>query len=65
MEGDDSPWLKMHFWEVPEVQGHDGGGPAGNRRGQNVPVFLVICHTGNQGPWPVTHASPKCESSSL
>ena len=49
MEGNDSPWLKMRFLEMPEVKRHDDGGPTGNRRGKNVPVFLVVCHGHLQG----------------
>ena len=48
MEGHDAPWLQMRFLEVPEIQRHDDGGSAGNRRGQDVPVLFVVRHTGNQ-----------------
>jgi hypothetical protein len=47
MEGHDSPFPKMRLLEMPEVRRHDDASSAGNRGGKDVPVFLVVLHTGN------------------
>jgi len=65
VQGCDSPRLKMFFPEVPEVEGHDDGSPAGDRRCKEVPVLLVVLHAGNQWLMAPSPSISKVERSSL
>lgn len=65
VEGEDSPRLKVLFREVPEIEGNDDGGPQETAAARTCRSFSSFVIRETSEPWPVTHASPKCERSPL